>query len=599
MSITSAALPRQRGQTVSRSNVRLKSSSVLIAAIATTVLAYLPVLLIYLPQLWARQYYRFFPFAFLATFGLAIARSGDWLGTSGSKYRWASRVGMFVCAEGLLGLGLWFQSPWPCFVAFVMTIGIVLDFWEDKAGHRTLLYLILPLLLVIRPPLHLDETVVQGLQSTTSQFASLFLSGMGIDHLLSGNVIEPLTGSALLVEEACSGVQSLFTMMFIAAFLSVYCRYTLARALILTGSAVLWALMMNIFRVIAIVVAQTEFQADLSTGWQHELVGYMGMLFAVVMLLSTDRLLQFLLGGISDEPLRHPSINLFVSSWNRLMVSPDLLIRETATAGAGPAAKDNRTNKPGSPPSEPFSRRTIIALVSLVVVALISATPAWSLPGLRPASATRKEIRQLQAVNASWLPENSFSGCHLLTFDVQKRTAESQFGQYSDEWMFAAPFGNVLHSMDHVFDSWHNLTVCYRGVGWRLERLVEKTPPDAGGPWPIVYAEFVKPTGERAHLCFSLFTITGEPVLPEGETGGLAGIRRRLAQSNLDGRPVIQVQSLNESIIGLTPTGIEQLVRVHAQARERLRDRVLQETGNGGTADSTSGSSADQSGGER
>ncbi|MEZ6033110.1 MAG: archaeosortase/exosortase family protein [Planctomycetaceae bacterium] len=84
-------------------------------------------------------------------------------------------------------------------------------------------------------PLNLDETAVQELQGVTSKIASAFLSMIHVDHLLAGNIIQPLIGGELLVDEACSGVQSLYTLMFIAAFMGVY-RYTLLRTSVLVGS---------------------------------------------------------------------------------------------------------------------------------------------------------------------------------------------------------------------------------------------------------------------------------------------------------------------------------------------------------------------------
>ena len=579
---------------MSQEGVTIRPRWAMLAAIAATFLAYLPVLLIYLPQLWARQYYRFFPFAFAATVGLAVARADMWSGMTASRLRWTVRGLAFVLAESMVALGLWSQSPWPCFVAFVITIGIILDFWNEAGGVRSLVYLILPMLLVVRPPLHLDESIVQWLQTITSRASSTFLTGLGIDHLLSGNVIEPFMGAPLLVEEACSGVQSLFTLMFVAAFLSVYRRYTLTRSILLTATAVMWALMMNIFRVIAIVVAQTQFQVDLTTGWQHELVGYTGMLLAITMLLSSDRLLLFAIGGIPDLPLSFPRINVFITAWNWLMVAPE--VQESGTARADRTSRTADDAAIAADGSRKGSRAAVFTLAGVLAFALVVATPAWGLPGLTSTGTSDQLITELDSVDASWLTEARFPDCRVLSFETRQRSAESQFGQRSEEWMLSAPFGNVLNSMDHVFDSWHDLTVCYRSIGWQRVTFREVSDPslgDTAAEWPAVYAEFVKPTGERAHLCFSLFTIDGTPVLSEGHTSGLSGISRRIRQSRLDGQQVIQVQTLNESIVELTPEAIQELIRIHGQAREELRSRVVTTL----NAESDHGSQATTSGG--
>jgi exosortase/archaeosortase family protein len=208
------------------------------------------------------------------------------------------------------------------------------------------------------------------LQALTSSIASQFLNTLKMDHILDGNTLIPMEGPALGVAEACSGVQSLFTLMFIASVIGVYHRYPMLRILLLTGSAVFWALLMNVTRVLSIAVAQIKFQTDLTTGWQHDAVGYAAMLLAIPFLLSTDRLLQFFFGPSPDDPRKHAQINVLVLGWNWLLAtSSDVL--DT------PAEIAERLRRLPEWSALQSGRRRILA--SLAALVLLAALPSWRL----------------------------------------------------------------------------------------------------------------------------------------------------------------------------------------------------------------------------
>ena len=341
-------------------------------AILLLSVAYAPVLIVYLKQLWSREYYQFFPFAFLTTLWFAATRAAGEPDFSGATPRQAGRWVVLVTAVMLTVLGSLQGSPWLCYAGYVLHLALLLELWQEEGSLRRLGYVVLPVLLTVRPPLNLDETAIQKLQMITSQFASKFLSALGIDHILSGNIIQPMKGPALLVEEACSGVQSLFTVMFIASFVGVARQYSLVRSLILISTAVFWALLMNICRVLAIAIAQTQFAVDLTSGWKHDAVGYAAMLLAIPLFLSTDRFLGFLFGGIPDDPRMYEKMNLFVMIWNFLFTAPTKTVRRSG--GAGQSVEEDLVWS-----CLPKTRRLVLIMVAVLVIA--SALPAWFLPG--------------------------------------------------------------------------------------------------------------------------------------------------------------------------------------------------------------------------
>ena len=114
-------------------------------------------------------------------------------------------------------------------------------------------------------------------------------------HDMPGTVLIFPGQKEYFVEEACSGVQSLFTLLFCAGAYSVWRRYSLGRILLMLLAASGWAVLMNSLRILAIPMAEIHLGIDLVSGWKHEALGYTALILAILMLLSTDRLFSILL----------------------------------------------------------------------------------------------------------------------------------------------------------------------------------------------------------------------------------------------------------------------------------------------------------------
>ena len=69
---------------------------------------------------------------------------------------------------------------------------------------------------------------------------------------MNGTVVQVPGHESYGIEQACSGVQSFFTLLFIAVVFIVVFRRPLFRSIILIGSAVFWALFMNTVRIFLI-----------------------------------------------------------------------------------------------------------------------------------------------------------------------------------------------------------------------------------------------------------------------------------------------------------------------------------------------------------
>ncbi len=153
-----------------------------------------------------------------------------------------------------------------------------------------------------------------------------------------GNVLE-FPGKRFLVEEACSGVQSLFTMLFLAIVITVGYRRKLFHTLLVLISAAFFAGVMNVLRVVAISVAWSSDQYDLSVGWQHEAIGIVALVFAAGLVYSADATIQFFCSPVPDIPgagLSAVYRNPVTSLWNWLFrVRTRSAARDKISAAAG------------------------------------------------------------------------------------------------------------------------------------------------------------------------------------------------------------------------------------------------------------------------
>jgi exosortase/archaeosortase family protein len=139
----------------------------------------------------------------------------------------------------------------------------------------------------------LDGELVHGLQRVSSRGASALLDLASIRHLMSGNVLE-LSSKNFFVEEACSGIGSVFLLLASVAVYASWRQLRLVVTIPLLVSSVFWAVAGNTFRIFSVAWAHENLQLDLSSGSQHDLLGTGTYLMSLVLLFMTEQALLFL-----------------------------------------------------------------------------------------------------------------------------------------------------------------------------------------------------------------------------------------------------------------------------------------------------------------
>lgn len=511
----------------SRSEERSVWSRIGRAWIAVPIAAHGPLVATHLHHLWARPHYQFVAILLPLVVGLMWKR---W--PRGELHVASPRLERAVLGLSflLLSLGTLLPSPYLGAVSAVLTVGFfILKF----AGVRALGALMGPWLLLwfaVPPPLGYDLILVSSMQSLTSRLASLGLDLLAIDHVMAGNVLN-VPGAAFLVDEACSGVHSLFALLGYTAVVAVFTRRRILQGIALLGASIGWAVLANVLRVSLIAVSHVWWQIDLSTGWQHDVLGFVTFVIALGLTLSTDRWLVF--GGY----LWQSAVALFRERWRKSSRAAGVPSVTAAERHRRRLEEQEAALAVGLRPRPRLGRFPVAAYGLLFLVGV---------SGLLHAKAQDRKPDPLQAATRAAMPE-SFESRKLTHFEIVRRDLSSDFGQTSLVWKYTGEADAVEVAWDGYFPGWHELTRCYRGQGWSTGS--RRTVRHDGMSWVEVVLS--KPTGEEAFLVFGLVTTGRRPVTPPGEHGIGRLIDRLTDQQSLQIQAFAEVEGgVDEALRG-------------------------------------------------
>jgi exosortase len=423
--------------------------AVLVAAVI--VLAFAPLLHAQALSLWNRPHYQFFPLALFGGFALAwsYGRNASLPLVPGNHV--VTLAGITV-AWVLLAIAEVFYSPMLAGVAALLLLGAVIVAIGGAALFRTLLPAWAYLWIIVPLPIGLDRRLVVALQSWTSQWSSNVLDTLGVMHLLDGNVVE-ISGRRLLVEEACSGISSLFSVLACTLFLILWLRRPWPRALLLITAAIGWVLAANVLRVVAIAYAYDRWAIDLAAGLKHEVLGFACFAIAVLLIWSTDRFFLFLI------PRRPATI----------MPASPAPVASVQAGTQGLAAIARLLSLPMA---------IAFGLLLLLHVATYGLPAAEGEAPLLPAMARLGE---------NTLP-NQLAGWKRDRFYTEERDLSSVYGAHSGYWVYKLNQRTTAIAVDYPFPRYHLLDECYLNQGWQIERHQDYSG-DAASPDPQYWVQ--------------------------------------------------------------------------------------------------------------
>jgi len=197
--------------------------------------------------------------------GAVVVLLGHWYGValapSGMGTPFLCGMGLVVCAVGVVAAA----KGWPAVGACAFPLGYLLfavPIPDDMAGMVTL-------------PLRRLVTAV----------SEALVRGMGISVLREGNVLH-LPVASLGVDDACSGIRSLWTLLAAALAMGWFLDLGKARMALLCALAAPMAVAGNVLRVVATAALAVWAGPEFAGGWRHEAVGWLAFGASVAMMLG-------------------------------------------------------------------------------------------------------------------------------------------------------------------------------------------------------------------------------------------------------------------------------------------------------------------------
>lgn len=448
-------------------------------------------------RLWNTEHYSFFPFGLIAV-GLIWYQRRDEVVAAATKANPAVvyvGIGMTVVTAVVATLLTSGFLGWLSWVSFLFCFAYAL--FGTRGTLKSLPVLVM--LLAITPlPITFDTKLILNLQHLASLLASIGLDVFGVIHVRQGVVLVSTTQS-FLAEEACSGVRSLFSTIAGIVFWGLLHRYPIWRHMLNLVQAVLWVVVYNAARIMAVVLVEDFTEFSIATGWKHDLVGFVVFFIIAGTVLSTDRLIRaFFPLNVSDED------------------SED---------APGPAIPNV---SPASVVALPWRFPTSSMLDAKLVLTFVCLFSLVGLLGLRMFTLGPRVSSisgNLPAMVATALPEK-VGTWNVTDFREVKRDRGDFQGETSFVWLLKSGDQTVSISVDGDWADYHDLGLCFSGTGWRVTRsfaypsLAElKSAVESESSPRLTRLDMNRLSGEQAVGFFSSIDSKGGIVLPQSYWG--------------------------------------------------------------------------------
>jgi exosortase len=175
-------------------------------------------------------------------------------------------------------------------VSFVIALFGTILYLGGTKWIKILLFPLLLLLFMIPIPAIIYSALTMKLQTLASELGEFMIGAMGIPVLREGNTLK-LPSQTLDIAEACSGIRSLMTLLFLSLFISYFMDKKVWMRWALLIATVPIAIGANGVRV-AITGLLSEIDTKLASGIYHEVEGYIVYIVALIALLGTHRLIN-------------------------------------------------------------------------------------------------------------------------------------------------------------------------------------------------------------------------------------------------------------------------------------------------------------------
>jgi exosortase len=175
-------------------------------------------------------------------------------------------------------------------LSFVVALFGTILYLGGTRWIKILLFPLVLLLFMIPIPAIIYSALTMKLQNLASELGEMLITLMGIPVLRQGNTLR-IPSQVLDIAEACSGIRSLMTLLFLALVISYFMDKKVWMRWALLLATVPIAICANGVRV-AVTAQLSEIDLRLASGVYHEIEGYIVYVVALLALLGVHRLIN-------------------------------------------------------------------------------------------------------------------------------------------------------------------------------------------------------------------------------------------------------------------------------------------------------------------
>jgi hypothetical protein len=238
-------------------------------------------------------------------------------------------VGLYIIALSLLATAIAIWSPWLGALSVLVFAASFLGSHDElfqsqkfnRLSHRSLLYLSVPLILILRLPLGWENTFYSTYLQYTARFSSYWLDALNVPHYLDRYTLE-LPQHQILVGEVCGSYQTLLALMLASLLLFAWWSRPLLVAPLYCLAALILSGVLQTFRLTFLGVGLDKLDFNCTSGVSLLLFQWLTFFGMVGVLISFDALIMFLFAPVSSDTIRmsdHGLRNPLKTLWNRLL----------------------------------------------------------------------------------------------------------------------------------------------------------------------------------------------------------------------------------------------------------------------------------------
>jgi len=190
--------------------------------------------------------------------------------TEPEHFKFKFKPGIFLFAFGLILYVIGFIKLFPFLSAlsFLFTASGLIIYFYGKATMRSCLFPITFLIFAIPLPFVFLEKVAYVLQSLSAYYPAVFIEMLGIPVTRIGAEIQ-LEDASFIIGLPCSGMNSLISLLALAAVFIYILRCPLYKKAALLCATIPLAIFANILRVTSLLLIANAYGAETANGFFH------------------------------------------------------------------------------------------------------------------------------------------------------------------------------------------------------------------------------------------------------------------------------------------------------------------------------------------